>query len=99
MSQELTIDKFEFVPGRVVAAMQYIEHCRWLTDPINFCGVSQPQGRALTPAEEGTYNAALEAMRLYFAGEMDFGGAPARLPEKREKKKRCKCGRSEEGED
>ena len=39
-------------------------------------------------------------MRLYFAGEMDFGGAPMRLPEKPEKRKKCcKCGkRVEAGE-
>jgi hypothetical protein len=80
MSETLTVEKFEYIPGRIEAAMRYVEHCRTLTEAINCCGGST-QGRELTASERAAYEAALGAMRLYFAGEMDFGGAPMRLPE------------------
>jgi hypothetical protein len=98
MSQNLTIEKFEYIPGRIIAAMRYIEHCKWLTDPINLCGMPPP-GRSLTQGEQAAYQAALDAVRLYFAGEMDFGGAPMRVPDKRpkdKKRKRCKCEDADE---
>ena len=89
MSQDLTIEKFEITPARIDAAMRFIEHCMWLTDPLNLCGIGGG-GRPLHPAEQAAYNAALEAMRLYFVGEMDFGGAPVRRPEKPEKARDAK---------
>lgn len=80
MSETLTVEKFEYVPGRIDAAMRFIEHCRYLTEAISCCGGST-QGRELTTSERAAYEAALGAVRLYFAGEMDFGGAPMRTPE------------------
>ena len=104
MSHNLTIEKFDIVPARIDAAMRYIEHCMWLTDPLNMCGVQQ--GRPLHPAEQAAYQAALYALRLYFVGEMDFGGAPMRLPEKPDKQakevklcKACKQARREQNAD
>jgi hypothetical protein len=100
MSQKLTIEHFDVVPARVQAAMSYVQHCMWLTDPINFCGVQQ--GRPLTGAEQAAYQAALDALRLYFVGEMDFGGAPMRLPEvtpKEPKKKDRHKNRCTDGEE
>ena|SRR5688572_10366088 len=80
MSDMQTVEKFEYVPGRIEAAMRYVHHCRLLTEAIHCCGGST-QGRDLTASERAAYEAALGAIRLYFVGEMDFGGAPMRLPE------------------
>lgn len=80
MSKDLFIEKFEFVPGRVDAAMQYVRHCQNLTDPDGCCGTSRP-GRELSAPEQAAYLAALDALRMYFTAEMDFGGPPPRLPE------------------
>jgi hypothetical protein len=80
MAADLTIEKFEYVPGRIDAAMRFVEHCRMLTESVHCCGGST-QGRDLCASERAAYEAALNAMRLYFAGEMDFGGAPMRLPD------------------
>lgn len=80
MGHDLTIEKFEYVPGRIDAAMRFVEHCRLLTEAVHCCGGSK-EGRDLTASERGAYEAALNAMRLYFAGEMDFGGAPMRTPD------------------
>ncbi len=84
MSDMQTVEKFEYVPGRIEAAMRYVHHCRLLTEAIHCCGGST-QGRDLTASERAAYEAALGAIRLYFAGEMDFGGAPMRLPERPER--------------
>ncbi|QQS09986.1 MAG: hypothetical protein IPK69_05020 [Phycisphaerales bacterium] len=83
MSKQHYLEKFEFTPGRVDAAMDYIRHCMWLTDPISFCDFGN-KGRALTPPEQATYLAALDALRQYFNAEMDFGGPPTRLPDEDE---------------
>lgn len=80
MSKDVSFEKFECVPGRVDAAMQYVRHCQTLTDPDGCCGTSRT-GRELSAPEKAAYLAALDALRMYFTAEMDFGGPPPRMPE------------------
>lgn len=80
METALSIDKFELIPGRVEMAMQYVRHCQSLTVPDS-CFGAETKGRDLTPQEQAAYLAALDALRLYFTAEMDFGGPPTRVPE------------------
>lgn len=80
METALSIDKFELIPGRVEMAMQYVRHCQNLMVPDS-CFGSETKGRDLTPQEQAAYLAALDALRLYFTAEMDFGGPPTRVPE------------------
>lgn len=83
METALSIDKFELIPGRVEMAMQYVRHCQNLTVPDS-CFGSETKGRDLTPQEQAAYLAALDALRLYFTAEMDFGGPPTRVPDTQE---------------
>lgn len=80
MERKLSIDKFELIPGRVEMAMQYVRHCQDLMVPDS-CFGSSTQGRDLSPMERAAYVAALDALRLYFTAEMDFGGPPTLVPE------------------
>ncbi len=80
METALSIDKFELIPGRVEMAMQYVRHCQNLMVPDS-CFGSETKGRDLTPQEQAAYLAALDALRLYFTAEMDFGGPPTRVPD------------------
>lgn len=80
MERQLSIEKFELIPGRVEMAMQYVRHCQSLMVPDSCFGTPSP-GRDLTPPERAAYMAALDALRLYFTAEMDFGGPPTRLPD------------------
>jgi hypothetical protein len=80
METALSIDKFELIPGRVEMAMQYVRHCQNLMVPDS-CFGSETKGRELTQQGQAAYLAALDALRLYFTAEMDFGGPPTRIPE------------------
>ena len=62
------------VPARVQAALDYLEHCRWLTEQDD----AAIPARSLSPKEERVMNAALQVLSTYFLGEMDFGDAPPR---------------------
>lgn len=96
MERQLSIDKFELIPGRVEMAMQYVRHCQSLMVPDSCFGSSTP-GRDLTPPERAAYSAALDALRLYFTAEMDFGGPPTRLPEIVEKSSTREDGKKSGG--
>jgi hypothetical protein len=80
MEKALSIEKFELIPGRVEMAMQYVRHCQSLMVPDS-CFGSSTQGRDLSPTERAVYLAALDALRLYFTAEMDYGGPPTCMPE------------------
>ncbi|HYF14723.1 MAG TPA: hypothetical protein VD971_06590 [Phycisphaerales bacterium] len=71
------IEKFDQRPARIAAAMEFVQHCLWITDPPMSCG-PHDKGRDLTPREQAAYDAALDALRLYVACEQDFGGPPVR---------------------
>lgn len=62
------------LPNRVRAAQQLIEFCRAITEPC--CGDDQAKRRALSAKELAAYEAAVETIRLYVVGELDFGEAP-----------------------
>lgn len=57
------------LPGRVDAALEYLNHCRWIEQ-------DDTAKRELSGLEERVRGSALEVLRLYFAGEMNFGDAP-----------------------
>lgn len=51
--------------------MAFVRHCcGTITDP--HCCVSPAEGRDLAPPERAAYHAALEVLRLYFSGEIEF---------------------------
>jgi len=60
------------IPARVQAAIDYLEHCRWLSEQ---CDTSIP-ARTLTTLEQSVADAALRLLSSYFLGEMDFGDMP-----------------------
>lgn len=65
----MSTDKTSSIPGRIEAALSFLGHCRWVeTDDTS--------RRDLTPGEQRVCDAALEVLRHYFTGEMDFGDAP-----------------------
>lgn len=69
------------MPARVRAALDYLEHCRWVTDQ---CDVTMP-ARTLSPLEKSVSDAALRVLSSYFLGEMDYGDAPpCRVPHSNE---------------
>jgi hypothetical protein len=94
--KKLSIEHFELTPGRIDAAMQYVRHCMWLTDPISLCDFGN-KGRALSAQEQSAYLAALDALRLYFTAEMDFGGPPTRLPDATENGQESKGDKRRKG--
>lgn len=60
------------LPSRVQAALDYLNYCHWATHQ---CDASIP-ARSLSNVEVGVQNSALQVLRLYFDGEMDYGDAP-----------------------
>lgn len=60
------------IPPRVIASMKFIDTCNTLTEP---CCWGRP-GRILTKHEARVHNAALEVLRMYFIGEMDYQDTP-----------------------
>ena len=63
------------IPARVQAAIDFLEHCRWLTEQDS--EFTPP--RKLTPLEQSVADAALRVLGSYFHGEMDFGDTPPRV--------------------
>lgn len=61
------------IPPRIRAAMEFITNC---SQAFTSCE-GEVRVRKLAPREQAAYDAAIEAVRLYFSGEMDFGDAPA----------------------
>lgn len=55
-------------PPRIAVAMEYLQFCLGIEKS---CG-AECTSRELRPDELAVYSAALEALRLYFVGEMDF---------------------------
>lgn len=62
----------EPAPARPAMALEYLRHVAWKQDP----GDSGLQSMEITPDERATEKAALDCLRLYFNGEMDYGGTP-----------------------
>ncbi len=60
------------IPARVQTALQYLHYCYAVT---HTCDAAVP-ARDLTGAETAVQRAALDALRLYFTGEMDFAPRP-----------------------
>lgn len=60
------------LPARVQAALDFINHTRWVTQQDD---ASIPP-RSLTKLEQSVETAALRTLQSYFLGEMDFGDAP-----------------------
>lgn len=56
------------IPARVQTALQYLHYCYAVT---HTCDASVP-ARDLSTPEVAVQRAALDALRLYFTGEMDF---------------------------
>lgn len=65
------------MPGRVRAALEFLDYCVSATQSFD-CS-TQPQ--ELSRHETAVRDAALDVLRLYFMGEMDYGDAPPRPPE------------------
>lgn len=62
------------VPPRIQAALQFVQWASTVgLPPISPIGTPYGEPRDLTAEEKAAYNAALESLRLYFAGEMDYG--------------------------
>jgi hypothetical protein len=72
--------KHNSLPPRVQAALDYIDHTRWITQ--QFSPAITP--RALTPLEQSVETAALRTLQSYFLGEMDYGDAPPVTTAKRD---------------
>lgn len=64
------------LPARVQAALEYLDYCHWAQ---HSCDSSVP-ARGLSVAETCVQTAALDVLRTYFQGEMDFGDAPPVRP-------------------
>ncbi len=69
------------IPGRIQAAQSFLERYLYVVDPPACWGGG---GRELTRAEQAAYDAAIQAMRLYLSGEMDFGDRPISPPAEEE---------------
>ena len=63
----------DVMPQRVRAALNFIYHCKEITDPDE-----EGKGRELEPAEKRVHQLALDVLARYFAGEMDYGDRPPR---------------------
>lgn len=59
------------VPPRISAALEYCHHIADIEDVRNIMGASN-----LTDKENKCYAAALQALTLYFVGEIDCGDMP-----------------------
>lgn len=63
-------------PPRVQAALQFISMMNVKENGTpGFDGSHSPSGE-LTPHEKATYNSAMNMLKQYFSGEMDFGDTP-----------------------
>lgn len=73
---------FAAKPGRVEAALDFINTCKQITDPSKGCSSCQSDsvpagpGRPLTPSEQNVYEASLLMLRLYFTGEINMSSPP-----------------------
>lgn len=65
------------MPGRVRAALEYLQYCLTATHPYD-CTTERTQ---LGQPESAVRHAALDVLRLYFSGEMDYGDAPPTRPQ------------------
>ncbi len=65
-----------FVPPRVRAAIETLEHFRYIEDS---CDIHK---RSLSKPEESVRSSALQVLRLYLTGEMDYGDVPPAPPAK-----------------
>lgn len=64
------------MPGRIRAALDYLGYC---TDTTRAYDCIQDR-HELSPAQAAVQAAALDVLRMYFQGEMDYGDAPPRPP-------------------
>lgn len=64
------------VPGKVEAAQQYLYFAANQMSPPPAYDGGRSEPRDLSEAERRVYDAALEVLRLYFAGESDFADGP-----------------------
>lgn len=64
------------MPGRVRAALEYLGYCVSATQVYD----CTQERNELTEPEAAVRHAALDVLRLYFLGEMDYGDAPPRPP-------------------
>ncbi len=62
------------LPPRVQAALDTLEHLRYVEAS---CDIGQ---RELTPVQSALQGTAMQVLRLYLSGEMDYGDAPPSLP-------------------
>ncbi len=71
----------EQVPPRVKVAFQALHYCRSVSDPTSVgLPAYESQPRPLTPMERGVETAALNLVRNFLNGEIDFATeAPAQL--------------------
>lgn len=60
-------------PGRVLAAMDCVRFFHDVTNPHSYEAGAQLSPRDLSKKEQATLDSALECLRLYFSGEMDYG--------------------------
>jgi hypothetical protein len=60
------------IPAKVAAAMEFLRHAESLRNPPASFDGTRPEARDLDPKEKAVYSAALEVLRLYFAGEQDY---------------------------
>lgn len=65
------------MPGRVRAALEFMDYCVSATQSYD-CSM---QRQELSTREIAVRDAALDVLRLYFMGEMDYGDAPPRPPQ------------------
>lgn len=68
------------MPMRVQAAQHYLHYTLSKTAPTPLFDGRATEGVPLTAKEQAAYDAALEVLRQYFAGEMDYGDAPPIAP-------------------
>ena len=62
------------MPQRVRAALDFVYHCKYITDPGD-----DEEARELSPAEARVYHLALDVLARYFSCEMDYGDRPPRI--------------------
>lgn len=63
---------FPFVPPQVAAAQDYLRFAEGLRNPAPMFEMHRVEARDLNNREQAVYDAALEVLRAYFMGEMDY---------------------------